>query len=268
MGTSVGVGFSIDRNPQEAGKEAALKALRQMGDAKPDFVFAFATVGYNQQVLIRSIRETTWGAPLSGCSGEGIITQGMAAETNFGVCIMAISSDELRFDNVSVREIAAGADVAGERLAAEVNPLLSAESTACFIFADGLVFDFDPFRSAFEKSLRAERPLPLFGGLAADNWTARRTYQYHNDEVFSQGISCVLMSGPGVVASGISHGCVPIGARHTITRSKGNIIYEIDGLRALDVLREYVEEDWKDQWNKVSLNLCLGFETPEPLRKD
>ena len=154
MGTSVGVGYSVHRNPEEAGKEAALKALERKGPGKPDFVFVFATVGYNQQVLIRTIRETTSGAPLSGCSGEGIITQGMVAETNFGVCVMAISSDELRFDNVRVKEIAREADLAGERLAAELKPLLTADSIACFLFIDGLVFDFDPFRAAFEKSLQ------------------------------------------------------------------------------------------------------------------
>ena len=32
--------------------------------------------------------------------------------------------------------------------------------------------------------------------------------------------------------------------------------------------KEYVEADWKEQWNKVSLNLCLGFKTPEPIRKE
>lgn len=268
MGTSVGVGCSVNRNPHEAGKEAALLALEQKGDGKPDFVFVFATVGYNQQTLIQSIREMTSGARLSGCSGEGVITQGMAAETNFGVCVMAISSDELRFDNVCVKEITKASDFAGERLAAEIKPLLAEDSKACFIFADGLVFDFDPFSRAFEKTLGAERQIHLFGGLSADNWSARKTYQYHDDQVFSEGISCVLMSGPVVVASSISHGCVPVGKKHTITRSKGNIIYEIDGIKALDVFKDYVEEDWKDQWNKVSMNMCLGFKTPEHIKED
>ncbi len=267
MGTSVGVGYSVHRNPEEAGKEAAVKALEQKGPGKADFVFVFATVGYDQQVLIRTIGETMSGAPLSGCSGEGIITQGMAAETNFGVCIMAISSDELRFENVRVTEIARGADLAGERLAAELKPLLATDSIACFLFVDGLVFDFDPFRERFEKSL-GDRQLLLFGGLAADNWAIRKTYQYHNDEVFSEGMSCVLMSGRGAIASGISHGCVPVGTKRTITRSKGNIIYDIDGLPALEVLKDYTEEDWKTQWNKLSLNLCLGFKTPEYMKEE
>lgn len=267
MGMSVGVGCSVHRNPEEAGKEASHKALAQKGAGRPDFVFAFATVGYNQRILIRTIREAMSGAPLSGCSGEGIITQGMAAETNFGVCVMAISSDELRFDNVRVMNIAQRAGPAGERLAAELKPLLAADSIACFLFVDGLVFDFDPFREEFEKTLQGKQ-LPLFGGLAADNWTVKKTYQYHNDEVFSEGMSCVLMSGSGSIASGISHGCVPVGTRRTITRSKGNIIYEIDGLPALEALKDYTEEDWRTQWNKLSLNLCLGFRTPEPMREE
>jgi hypothetical protein len=269
MGTSAGVGYSEHRNPAEAGKEAALKALQQAGIAKPDFVFAFATVGYNQQALIGAIREVTSGAPLSGCSGEGIITRETVTETNFGVAVLAISSDELHFSNAMVPGVGERADLAGERLAAEIRPFLAADTIACFLLADGLVFNFDPFLAAFETALRRQghdTPLPLFGGLAADNWASRKTFQYHNDEVFSEGLSCVVMSGSGGVASGINHGCVPVGSKRTITRSQGNIIYEIDGVPALEALKDYLGEDWQNQWNKASLNLCLGFKTPEDIK--
>jgi len=268
MGTSVGVGYSLHKSPADAGEEAALNALQQGNMTRPDFVFVFATVGYNQQVLIQAIRDATSRAPLSGCSGEGIITQGMVAETNFGVCVMAIASDELRFANTCVKSLATGFETAGERLAAAVSPLLAEDSIACFIFVDGLIFDFDPFREAFERSLGRDRPLPLFGGLAADNWATRKTYQYHDDQVFSEGISCVLMSGAGAVAWGVNHGCVPVGSQRTITRSKGNIIYEIDGIPALEALKDYVEDGSESQWNKVTLNLCLGFKTPDYLKPE
>jgi hypothetical protein len=267
MGTLAGVGCSIHRNPAEAGKEAALKALEQGGIAKPDFVFVFATVGYDQQLLIRSIREATSEAPLSGCSGEGIITQEMVNETNFAVAVMVISSDELRFDHVCVKEIGLQADVAGESLAGQINPFLSADTIACFLMPDGLTFNFDPFLTAFEAGLKRDSPLPILGGLASDNWESRKTYQYHDDEVFSGGISCVVMSGKGAIAWGVNHGCVPLGTKRTITRSKGNIIYEIDGVPVLEVLQEYIEADLVNQWNKLSLNLCLGFKTPEHIRK-
>ena len=168
LGTSVGVGSSVNRNPAEAGNEAALNALDQAGISKPDFVFVFATVGYNQPALLRSIRKATSEAPLSGCSGEGIITRDTVAESNFGVCVMVISSDELRFRNARIKDIGGRPYSDGERLAQEIAPLLAADSIACFIMADGLFFNFDPFLAGFEKKLDREKPLPVYGGLAAD----------------------------------------------------------------------------------------------------
>lgn len=268
MGTSAGVGLSLHKNPAEAGKEAALQAMERGGIAKPDFVFVFATVGYDQKLLIGSIRDASAGAPLSGCSGEGIITAGAAAETNFGVCVLAIASDELRFANACIQGLDAGYARAGEELAEKVRPLLEADTVACFLFADGLLFDFDPFRDAFEKALSHERKLPLFGGLAANNLSTRKTYQYHNDRVISEGICCVVMSGKARLAWGVNHGCVPVGTRRTITRCQGNIIYEIDGIPALEALKEYIENGSATDWNRVTLNLCLGFKTPEHLRQE
>lgn len=266
MATFVGVGSSGNRNPAEAGTEAALKALGKAGISAPDFVFVFATVGYNQQELLRSIRNATSGAPLSGCSGEGIITQDSVTESNFGVCVMVISSDELRFSNVRIKEIGQQPYTDGERLAQEVTPLLSADSIACFMLADGLLFNFDPFMAGFEKKLNREKPLPVYGGLAADDWSAQKTFQYHDEEVFSDGISCVVMSGSGNLVCGISHGCVSVGSRQTITRSTGNIIYEIDGVPALEAMKDYFPEGWKEYWSKTAVNLCLGFKTPEHIK--
>src|SRR6185369_4438144 len=268
MGTSAGVGYSVHKNAADAGREATRMALEQGGMERPDFVFAFATVGYNQQALIDAVRETSSRAPLSGCSCEGIITRELVAETNFGVCVLALKSDQLSFANLQVKEMVGEADFGGRRLAAQLKPLLRPDTLACFLFPYGLVFDFDPFRTSLEQALARTKPLPLFGGLAADNWAGRQTYQYHNDEVFSRGISCAVLSGGGAVAWGINHGCVPVGSKRSITRSKGNIIYEIDGIPALDAMKDYFDEGWQSQWNKISLNLCLGFKTPEHIRQD
>lgn len=263
MGTCVGVGCSVHKNPLEAGREAAVEALKQAGISRPDFVFVFAAVGYNQQLLLRSIRDATSGAPLSGCSGEGIITRKVVTETNFGVGVMVISSDELRFSNACVSGITEGSDGAGERLARMIQPWVTDDVIACFVMADGLLFNFDSFLKGFEKTLDRAVPIPLYGGLAADNWSSHKTFQYHNDQVISEGLCCVVMSGSGKVACGIHHGCVPVGKRRIVTRCRGNIIYEIDGQPALEALKDYFPEDWKQQWNKITLNLCLGFKAPE-----
>ena len=65
MGTAAGAGYSVRRDPAESGREAALKAKQQAWTEAPYFIFVFATVGYSQQVLIRSKREATSREPLS-----------------------------------------------------------------------------------------------------------------------------------------------------------------------------------------------------------
>jgi len=82
--------------------------LDQAGTDKCDFVFMFATVGFNQEELLKGVRSITGDTPLSGCSGEGIITQagpeGEVVFTSSGtrkgtniVGVMIFSSNEIRF---------------------------------------------------------------------------------------------------------------------------------------------------------------------------
>ena len=73
MTTKAGVGMSYNHNPNVAGREAAQQALQKAGVSKPDFVFVFGSIGYDQYSLVQAVRETTGGAPLTGCSAEGTI---------------------------------------------------------------------------------------------------------------------------------------------------------------------------------------------------
>jgi hypothetical protein len=66
MGTNAGVGMSHHRNPKIAGREAAERALAAAGINRPDFVFMFASVGYEQRALLDAVRAATGGAPLAG----------------------------------------------------------------------------------------------------------------------------------------------------------------------------------------------------------
>ena len=73
MTTKAGVGMSRHHNPSVAGREAAEQALQKAGVDRPDIVIMFASIGYDQHSLLQTVRETTRGAPLTGCSAEGTI---------------------------------------------------------------------------------------------------------------------------------------------------------------------------------------------------
>jgi len=117
MTTKAGVGMSHHHSPSIAGHEAAQQALEQAGVAKPDFVFKFVTVGYDQRSLLHTVRGATGGAPLCGCSGEGTINGDDADESNYSVVVMAISSDELRWQNGLTMGLGADSRAVGQRVA-------------------------------------------------------------------------------------------------------------------------------------------------------
>src|SRR5215211_5845886 len=258
--------MSYHHNPNVAGREAAEQALEKAGVSKPDFVLMFGSIGYEQHSLVRAVRETTGGAPLSGCSAEGTINGDDADESNFSVVVTAITSDELQWTNGLVTGLSADPRAVGKRVAKDLLPHLSAETIGLFVFPDGSADNLYTFFAGLEDNLPSERFLPLWGGGANTSLSGEGpTYQYCDDEVISDGVSYALLSGEAHAGWAISHGLVPIGSERIVTRSQGNIIYEIDSKPAVEVLKEYLPEhalvEDRD-WFRYAISLALCFRAP------
>jgi hypothetical protein len=272
MTTKAGVGMSGHHNPNLAGREAAQQALQKAGVSKPDFVFMFASIGYDQHSLLRAVRETTGGAPLTGCSAEGSINGDEADESNFSVLVTAISSDELRWHNGLATGLEDDPRAVGQQVAQDLLPTLSAETIGLFVFPDGMTDNLDPFFAGLEGNLPRERFLPLWGGGAGNNFNLEEpTYQYCDDEVISGGVSYALLSGEALPGWAISHGMMPIGGERIVTRSKGNVIYEIDAKPAVEVLKEYLPEGAlanDRDWMRYAISLALTFKAPSYMKEE
>jgi hypothetical protein len=272
MTIKAGVGMSRHHNPNVAGREAAEQALEKAGVSKPDFVFMFASIGYDQRSLLRAIRETTGGAPLSGCSAEGTINGDNADESNFSVVVTAISSEELQWTNGLATGLSADSRAVGQRVAQDLLPHLSADTIGLFVFPDGLAENLDNFFAGLEGNLSSDQFLPLWGGGAGNNFSwGEPTYQYCDDEVVSDGVSYALLSGKARASWAISHSLISIGGERIVTRSQGNVIYEIDGKPVVEVLKEYLPEqaltDERD-WMRYAVSLALCFKAPSYIKDE
>ena len=272
MATKAGVGMSRHHNPNVAGREAAEQALEKAGMAKADFVFLFGSIGYDQHSLVRAVRETTGGAPLTGCSAEGTINGDDADESNFSVVVTAISSEELHWMNGLAAGLRADPRDAGKRVAQDLLPHLSAETIGLFVFPDGVSLSLEHFFAGLEGTLSSERFLPMWGGGAGNNYIfGEPTYQYCDDEVVSDGVSYALLSGRARASWALSHSLIPIGGERKVTRSQGNVIYEIDGKPATEVLNEYLPEgalaDERD-WSRYAYSLALTSKAPSYMKDE
>jgi len=280
MTTTAAVGMSRHHNPNVAGLEAAEQALQKADVDEPDFVFMFASIGYDQHSLVRAVRETTGGAPLSGCSVEGTIAAEDADESNFSVVVTVISSDELEWTNGLATGLSADSCAVWQRVAQELLPHLSADTIGLFVFPDGMsaIFDtfftanFDNFLAGLEGSLPSDRFLALWGGGAGNNFDAGApTYQYCDDEVVSDRVAYALLAGKAQAGWAMSHSLIPIGGARRVTRSQGNVIYEIDGKPAVEVLKEYLPEQALAEdadWLANSISLALYFRAPSYMKDE
>jgi hypothetical protein len=274
MKTIVGAGESKKEDAFMAGVEAAKIALNNAEISSCDFVFVFATVGYNQQELLNGVRSVTGSAPLSGCSGEGVITQaGPEGEVMFtllgtnqginAVGVMVIASTEIQFINYSGKELKKDSRRAGEEISKKIEEDGIDKPLVLMMFLDGLTVNVKEFFQGLDTFIK--KPLMYCGGLAGDNFAYGKTYQYYNDQVLTDGAACVLIAGNCNIKIGVSHGCYPIGLEKTVTCIKNNAIIEIDHKPVWDFFKEYLDPVIKEFSNEITTFLDLGEKLPDEI---
>jgi hypothetical protein len=179
---------------------------------------------------------------------------------------MAIRSDQLRFRNGLATGLKQDPTGAGRAVAQAIQPDVRADTLALFLFPDGLTVNFDRLLAGLEGQLGLEHPLPLLGGNASDNLEFKPTsctFQYCDDQVISDGIAWTLLSGQAKIAWAVNHACVPVSVESKVTRCEGNVIYEIDGRPALDVVKGYLTDAEIEDWAMAIATFPLGFKVPE-----
>src|SRR5262249_17586757 len=63
-----------------------------------------------------------------------------------------------------------------------------------------------------------------------------------NNSVYTEGIAGIVLSGNIAVEMVVSQGCRPIGKPFIVTKSEGNIIYELAGRSFYEVIKEVLEQ--------------------------
>jgi hypothetical protein len=211
-------------------------------------------------------------SPLIGCSGKGTINGEDSDESGFSVVVTAISSEELQWTNGIATGLEDNPRAVGQRVAEDLLPHLSSDTIGLFVFPDGFTNNFDNFFEGLEENLPREQFLPLWGGGAGNNLDrGKPTYQYCDDEVVSDGVSYALLSGEAQTAWAVSHSVIPIGGERIVTRSQGNVIYEIDGKPAIEVLKEYLPKDalaTDRDWVQYAISLALSFKAPSYMKDE
>jgi nitrogen-specific signal transduction histidine kinase len=122
-------------------------------------------------------------------------------------------------------------------------------------FVDGLNTNGENFIQTFHKY---NSNLIIAGGLAGDNSQFQRTIVFTENGIISKGAVIALLAGKNLkTVTQASFGWENIGKTMIVTKSKNNIVYEIDGIKAIDIYAKYLGEDIAKKLPEVGIEFPL-----------
>lgn len=147
----------------------------------------------------------------------------------------------LKFTEASVTSVDQSEEI-GKKLA---SGLPKDDLSHVMIFSDGLYVNGTPL----VKGLLSELPkdVSVTGGLAGDGARFKETLVGFNNIPESKKLVCIGFYGQNIkIGYGSLGGWDSFGIPRKITKSKGNILYELDGTPALAIYKEYLGDLAKD----------------------
>ncbi len=258
-----GSGASRCDDAYDAGVSAASDALLALGSQEPTLVIAFTTDRYNADDLVRGIRSVTGAAPLIGCSAaQGICNSDLLRD---GVAVLALGGSDLDVTVALATGLSKQVGQLGEWLEEQLDGnLLSFQDDThmvALMLHDGLTGQLVIDTILQEVASLLGPMCPLVGGGAGDSMRFQRVTQFVNDQIANDALALALLCSKAPIGIGVRHGWTPDSRGLVVTRSEHNIVYELDGKRAIDAYREiFPTEDLPvDNFGLFGLTHPLGL---------
>lgn len=262
MGPEFGVAARWEGNYDEGALEAWAAAARsQLGERRVSLGLVFLTPKlFRDATQVLEILRVHAHIPLLvGASSTSLITGGEETEDCEGIALglYALPGATLRgvhFNQTGV-EAAAEPDFWSRETGVQAAP------------KDGWLAFLDPFAIDAERWLKqwntAYPGQPVFGGFSSGTPGESRTQVYLDGEVYEAGGVAVAVGGGVDLTGVISQGCTPVGQSWTITRAERNLIQELGGRPAYEILAQTFQELSPEEQQRARGNLFVGLVVDE-----
>jgi hypothetical protein len=221
---------------------AGLQPDPAQSDPSPQLALLFGSrASLTDPDSIASVRRRFPNAILLGCSTAGEILDSSIFDETVSVTAVRFDATRIVADSVAIAN-PAESRAAGATLARSfpVDGLVH-----LFVLSDGLNVN----GSELVKGLSENLPVgvTLSGGLSADGSAFGETTVVFRDTVSSKTIAAV-----GFYGNRLEVGCASLGGwdsfgpERLVTKSEGNVLYELDGLSALELYKRYLGDHAKD----------------------
>lgn len=239
---------SVHTDAVAAATRSVEQVIRSSAGAAIDVVFLFVSGGHieHMDAIATVVRERLSPRHLIGVSAESLVSGGSEIEAVAGVSMLAATLPGVKIHTFTDRDIPPIPDTLDTDTIGNLAQGIGAgpDLRATFLFVDTFSVPMVRLLPALNA---ARRPSPgeaprgvLVGGLASGATGPGQSRLVLNDEVRSHGLVGLSMSGDVRVDAMVSQGCRPIGQPFVVTKARGNLILQLGGRPALDVIQETV----------------------------
>lgn len=250
--------LSKNKNWQEAVSEIASHVKKDMKGETCDFLIAYVSEvyeGFNPAAFVNMLANLIPHRVLIGCNSCGIIGESQEIEMEPAISVLAMHVPGLKLNSFVMTE----ADLSTISRGAELINFLDIyppDKPHFICLADPASLDAVKFLHIFNEAYKG---LPVIGGLASGTMMGTPNWLCLNGNIYSEGLVGVAMVGNIEFDVIVSQGSRPIGAPYVITRAEGNVLYELAGRPALDVVREMVGDLSSKDKKLAEYSLSVGM---------
>jgi hypothetical protein len=184
---------------------------------------------------------------LLGCSTGGEILGTGLQDHSVTVAVLRFASTRLCLAHTCVASGSAASREAGERIG---HALAAPDLKGVFVLSDGLKVNGSELVCGLDAALPAR--VKVSGAMAADGERFKKTYVFAAGpgepiRILSRQVGAVGFRGDSIrLAHGSSGGWSPFGLERCVTRSEGNVLFELDGKPALKLYKNYLGDRAQD----------------------
>lgn len=199
-------------------------------------------------------------AHIVGCSTGGQIC-------NDDVTDETVSALAMHFEHTKIRAASHRIDSSAqsEECGRAIGAALAADDLAgVFVLTDGLNVNGSAFVSGMASILG--NSIPITGGMAGDGAAFEKTLVGCDGPAQTRMVAAIGFYGSAIrIGHGSAGGWSIFGPQRKITRSEGNVLYELDGKPALDLYKKYLGEEAK---GLPGTGLLFPLRIIDPYRSD
>ncbi len=206
----------------------------------------------------RELRGMFPQAHILGCSTGGQILDDDVTDDEIAVAALRFEATRLRL----AREPAPAPELSRSCGEAIGRSLAADDLAGIFVLSDGLNVNGSELVAGMSSAVGAN--VSVTGGLAGDGARFQETLVGADCEPRKQTVAAVGFYGRSVrIGHGSAGGWDEFGPRRRITRSRGNVLFELDGEPALDLYERYLGEDDVKGLPGTALLFPLRIRNPE-----